>query len=252
MDEAFAVEVQDGLGFLFVNLQALTDDIQVGIIQAVVLERAALHPGDEVFLFLRREIKHGDDVEVVAQHFGLMDVARDAVEHEGVGVGMKPPHLDAGRNEVAPQFNGRAVGHERTFAGVFDENFSEVAVRAQVPEHVAAGAMEETGDRAERAAMRALAGAGRAKHQNGFVFHASKHRTSKRRNTQQPIINPDQASRAPVFELNLLDFRKRNHHLLPRITPHHLKMRVVGRDPRDALGNNQSVRRFQQQHLVLV
>ena len=169
-DDFLSVKIQHGPGFFFVDFQAFTDHVEIRVVEAVVLEGAPLHARDEIFLFPGREVKNSDDVERVAQHFRLMHVARNAVEHERVGVGMKPSHLFAGVDDLAPQINGRLVWHERSLAGVFDENFSEFAVGTQVAENVAARAMEKIRDGAERAAMRAFAGAGSAKHEDGSVF----------------------------------------------------------------------------------
>ncbi len=173
VDDLFSVEVQHGSGFFFVNFQTFADHIEIGVVQAIVLEGAPLHPGDEIFLFIGRKIKNGDDVERIFQHFRLMQVARNAVEHQRVRIGMKPPHLRGGVNEFAPKFDGGPVGHQRTFAGVFNENFPKFAFRAQVAENVAASAVEKIRDNAEHAAVGALARTGRAEHEYGAIFQAS-------------------------------------------------------------------------------
>ena len=85
--------------------------------------------------------------------------------------GMKPPRLRAVFKALPPQLDGEFVRHQLAAAGVFQKNFSERHLGAQAAENVAAGAMKKTGDRAQRPAMRALAGAGRAKHQNGSIVH---------------------------------------------------------------------------------
>ena len=86
---------------------------------------------------------------------------------------MKTPGMGDGIDDLAPKVNGRLIGHELAVAGIFDEDFSQFAVRAQVPENIAAGAMIKTGNGAEDFSLGSFAGARRAKHENRTILHAS-------------------------------------------------------------------------------
>src|SRR5665213_177194 len=173
VDDFLAVKIQHRLGFVLVSLEPRADDLDVRVVQAVVLERAALHPRDEVFEIAAAHVKNGDDVDKLAEHFRLMHAARNAVEDERVAFGMKPPGGREAVRELLPQLDGRLVGHKLAGAGVFDENFSERRFGTQVAEHVAATAMDAARNRAEDFSVRAFAGTRRAEHENGAVFQAA-------------------------------------------------------------------------------
>lgn len=173
VDDFPAIKVQHRLGLAFVGFEPRADDFDVRIVQPVVLERAALHPRNEVFKIGAAHVKDGGDVDKFAEHFCLMDVARDAVEHQRIAARMKPPGRRQAVRELLPQLDGWFIGHELAATGVFDKNSSQRGIGTQVTEHIAATAMNEAGNRAENFSMRAFARAGRAEHENRAVFQAA-------------------------------------------------------------------------------
>jgi hypothetical protein len=196
----------------FVGFEPRADDVDVRIVEAVVLERAALHARDEVFKISAAHVKDGDNVYKFAEHFGLMRVARDAVEHERVAFGMQP----SGARQAVREFcQSSMVGSSGTSWPRLEYSTKILPERrfgTQVAEHVAATAMDEAGNRAEDFSMRALARAGRAEHENRAVFQA-----------------------AFGLKLDFLDLGEWQHDFLMRSVLHHFEVYVAGRNACDAL-----------------
>ncbi len=65
MDQFPSVVIDDWLGFLLVDFQALPNDIEVGIIKPGFLNGAALHASDQV-LTVGCKIKHSHHIERIA------------------------------------------------------------------------------------------------------------------------------------------------------------------------------------------
>src|SRR5580765_7352140 len=117
------------------------------------------------------EIENRFHLERVGEHSGLVDVARDAVEHERVAGRMEATGVLAVVNELPPQLNGRLIRHKLAAAGVFDEHTRERVRSRERAEDVAAGEVEKIRNSAEDFALRAFASAGCAKEKNGAIFH---------------------------------------------------------------------------------
>ncbi len=172
MNALATVKFQDRHRFIFVNFEPFTDDVQVGVVEAVFLDGAALNAVDEAFFVIAFEVENGDDIKNAAQHFRLMNIARNAIQHQRVMLGMKPADLGGVDDVLPPKLDRRRIRHELAATGIFDKNFSERTIRAQIAEHIAARAMEKIWDDAENFALRAFARTGRAKKKNAAVFQA--------------------------------------------------------------------------------
>jgi hypothetical protein len=72
---------------------------------------------------------------------------------------------------VRPEADGDVVGHELALARVLQELLAVGRVHVHRAENIAAGAVIETGNLAENFALRALAGARRAKKKKRSVNH---------------------------------------------------------------------------------
>src|SRR5581483_7815738 len=169
--EALAVELQHRLGFALVGFEAVLDDREIGVIEAVLAERAALEALHQLVHVGAVEINDRADVKGVIEHLRLMDIAGNAVEDERVLLGMKVMGLDHVIDELAPELDGGFVGDELAAAGVFDENPADRALDREIAEDIATRAVKEIGDVAQDSALRALAGPGSAKQENGTIFH---------------------------------------------------------------------------------
>ena len=101
----------------------------------------------------------------------LADIARNAVEHENVDIGFKFVCIDRGIDPRLPELDRDFIGHEFAFARVFEKSAADLGARIDRAKDIAAGAMKEARDGAERAALSAFAAAGRAEKEIGGVFH---------------------------------------------------------------------------------
>src|SRR6185312_10741192 len=172
LDEVLAVKFQHRLGFFFVSLEPVANDLEAGVIEAIFLERAALQALDEIIEIGGAEIKNPDDVQGVLEHLSLVRIARDAVQHERVGLGIEPAGLGRAQDGLPPQVNGRFVGNEFTAARIIDKGAADFAFDGEVAKNVTAGAVKKVRDVAEDFSLSAFAGAGRAEQKNRAVFHA--------------------------------------------------------------------------------
>ena len=100
-----------------------------------------------------------------------MHVAGNTVQYQHVFARMEAPGLCVGADKVAPHAHGGFVRDEFALAGVFHKDAPDFAVQAQAAKDIAARAIKESGDGSENPALRAFARAGRAKQQNGSIFH---------------------------------------------------------------------------------
>ena len=96
----------------------------------------------------------------------------NAVEHQRVLAGMKPPDLRAGVNELPPQFDRSAASGTSSprleySRKILPSGLSGRRLRKTSPQ----AQWKKSGNDAEVPAMRALARTGRAKHENRAVFH---------------------------------------------------------------------------------
>ena len=223
MHELWPVEIEHRPGFVFVGFETLLDDFQVGVIQPVLAERAALEPLGHLAQVGAVQVEDGFDIQGVVEHLRLVDTARDAVEHERVQFRLELAVVGAGFNVFAPQRDGRLVRHEMALAGILDERAPDGVVDAQVAERVAAREVKQVGNRAQDFPLRALAGAGRAEEQDGAVFHGSK------------VLVPD---------LYFADFGVGNHHLGGGAALGDLQIKLVRLNARDALARVLAARGF--------
>lgn len=164
------VKTQHRLGFLFVNFEAVPDDVEIGVVQPVFLQRPALQALHERAEVGAMQIKNRFYIQRAAEHFCLMNIAGDPVEHKDIALGAEAADVFAAFDELPPELYRRLVRDQLTAAGVLDENSGERIGGAQGAEDIAAGAMEETRNGTENFPLGALAGTGGAKEQYGLVF----------------------------------------------------------------------------------
>jgi hypothetical protein len=168
-DEVRRVELEGLEGFGFVSLEAALDDLDIGVVEAIFFEGAALHTLDEFGGVVAGEVKDDEDVEGGGEDFGLRAVTGESIEDEEMAVGVKGAGLGFGEEIIAPEADGEFVGDEFTFAGVFEEGVTEFGFGAESAEDVAAGAVVIARDGAEDFALGTFAGARGAEEEDGIV-----------------------------------------------------------------------------------
>src|SRR5207302_9841045 len=102
-------------------------------------------------------------VNDVLHNLCLLDVARDAVEHERVNVRLECMRADGVIDARFPKLHGDLGGHELAFAGIFQKGLADGRARVNRAKDIAARAVEKTRNGAKDFALRAFAAARRAK-----------------------------------------------------------------------------------------
>jgi hypothetical protein len=170
-DEFGSVILEHGLGFLFVGTEPARDDLVVDVVEAVVLERAALQAVVNLGLVGAGEMEHPADVDFGAENLGLVAIARDAIEHEEIDVGLETARTHHAVDLRGPESDADVVGHELASAGVFDKSLAEGRSYIHGAENVATGAVIKTGNRSNDFALGSFARPRCAEEKEGFVDH---------------------------------------------------------------------------------
>ncbi len=123
----------------------MPDDGVIGIVDAVFLKGAAFEALDH-FLEVGLEVDDADDVDGVLKQAGLLDAARHAVENEQFGVRVELVDHFHAADVLAPDVEGKLVGHEFAAAGVSPDKPAGLGLEVEAAEDVAGGRVEEAGD----------------------------------------------------------------------------------------------------------
>ena len=90
--QPLGIILQDGVRFPLINLKPMRDGLLIRIVETVFLEGARLQPADHFVAMVRRpQGNQLHDFDVLIEHPRLMDVARDAVQHQHGALGRNPP-----------------------------------------------------------------------------------------------------------------------------------------------------------------
>src|SRR5438552_19021501 len=173
MQKLLAVILEHRFAFALVGFQTIANDVDVRVVEPVFLERATLEALDQIIHLGAAQIKDGHDIQGIPEHLSLVFVAGDAIEHEGVLLGMETASLGAAIDEIAPEVNGWLIGDQLTTAGVLEKNLADGAVGFETAKDITAGTMKEVGNIAEDFALGALARARSAEKQDGAIFHCT-------------------------------------------------------------------------------
>ena len=111
-DHLIAVVSQQRPGFLVVGLEPVFDHLFVGVIETVVPQGTPLEALDQLGPVRAGQMKNFPHPDNVLQHLCLVDVARDAVEHQKIVVGMKSVRLDALIDADLPKLDRYFVRHQ--------------------------------------------------------------------------------------------------------------------------------------------
>jgi len=170
-DDFGAVEIEDGFGFFRVDFQAAFDDFVIDVVEAIFLQRAAFQAVVDFGFVGAGEMEDAADIQFRFEHFGLVEIARDAVEDEKIDLGFEPASPFHAFDLRGPEPDGDIVGDKLAFAGIAEEGLAEIGTNVDGAENIAAGAVIEAGNGAENFALGAFAGAGRAKKEKRFIGH---------------------------------------------------------------------------------
>src|SRR5882762_138849 len=158
-----AVKIQNRPRFSFVGFKTIPDDVYIGIIETIFLERTALQPFHELVDLRAAQVKNAHNGQSVRHDLRLRGIPGNAIKDQGVFFRMEASGPGAVLDKFVPELDGGFVGHEFAAAGVIKENFADFAVVFQASENVSAGAMEKTWDSAKNLALGAFASSGGAK-----------------------------------------------------------------------------------------
>src|ERR1051326_1816553 len=140
VDDLLAVKVQDRLCFSMVGFESCLDYVDIRIVEPVLFQGPTLEPLNEIVGFGAAQIENGFYVQCLAEHLGLVDVSRNAIEHQRIVVRMKTPDFRHIINELVPEFDRRLVRNQLAATGVVEEDFANVAVGFEAAKNVPAGA----------------------------------------------------------------------------------------------------------------
>ena len=111
-NHVITVVSQQRPGFLVVGLEPVFDHLFVGVIETVVPQGTPLEALDQLGPVRAGQMKNFSHPDNVLQHLRLVDVARDAVEHQKIVVGMKSVRLDALIDADLPKLDRYFVRHQ--------------------------------------------------------------------------------------------------------------------------------------------
>src|SRR6516225_3255572 len=103
MDQLLSIVIENRLTLALIRLLAVTDDIDVGIVEPIFFQGASLEALDQIVDFGATKIKDRNDIERFFEHFCLLGIARNAIENERIGLGMEPACPRTVMNEIAPK-----------------------------------------------------------------------------------------------------------------------------------------------------
>ena len=170
-DEFWAVEIEDGLRFLLVSPEPAFDDLFVDVVEPVVFKGPALQTVIDLGFVGAGEMENAAHIELGAENLGLVAIARDAVEHEEIDVGLESIGLHHLVDLCRPEADADVVRHELAFARIGKKGLAELGAHIDRAKDIAAGAMIKAGDGAENFALSSFAGSRRAEEKKGFVNH---------------------------------------------------------------------------------
>ena len=84
MNQFPPIKAKHRLGFLLIDLEPLPNDIEICVIQSIFFQGPPLQSLDERIEIRAMQVKDCPHVEGVRQHLGLVQITRNAVQHQRV------------------------------------------------------------------------------------------------------------------------------------------------------------------------
>ncbi len=137
VDELFGVVFEEFEGFRLVDFHACPERFEVHVVVPFFDDGTALEAFDEGFCVADFEDDDPFDLDVFGDEFGLGEGAGQAVEEEELLRGVVAVGGDKAVDVVVPDFNGRFVGDEEAFAGVFLDDLAGRRLGGKAAEDVA-------------------------------------------------------------------------------------------------------------------
>ena len=167
---SLGVVVEDGLRLRFVDADALLDDFLLGIIEAIVLERALPQTAGQFGAVWAAEMKDLQHFDVLLHELSLLHVARDAVQNQEIDVRLELVSAYAVMDAGAPQLDGDLIRHQLAAARIGHKLLPQLCAGVERAEDVAASHVMKARDSPHDQPLRALAAARRAEDEEGAVF----------------------------------------------------------------------------------
>jgi hypothetical protein len=169
-DEVGAIVLEQRLGFVLVGDETLADDLLVGVIEAIVLDGAALEALHELVTIGAAQMENLPHVDEWLEELCLGDIARNAVEYEKIDVRAELMSFHAVLNAYAPKLDCDFVRDELAFTGVLDESLAEGGAGIDGAKDITAGAVKKAWNRTERDTLSSLAASRCTKDQISSIF----------------------------------------------------------------------------------
>ena len=165
--DALGVQVEEGEDFAAVEVEAAADAGFVGVVGAAVALAALEEAVDQEGFVVAGEVDRAEDGGGVAHQVGLRGGAGDAVEEEGLAVGVEVAAVDAGLGVLAPDADDEVVGDELALLEKRVDEPADGGVGGGGAECLAGVEVDELGEGGEGAGEGAFAGAGEAEEEDG-------------------------------------------------------------------------------------
>jgi hypothetical protein len=173
MNQFLSVVIEDWLAFPLVSCLAVANHVNVGVIEAILLQRPALQPLNQLIYLGAAKVKNRHDIKRFPEDFSLVRIAGNAIQHKRICLGMESPRSRAVVDEIPPKLDRRFVRNQLALARVLQECLADGTIGFQAPKNVAARAMKEIWDGAEDFALGSFAGAGSAEQKDRAKFHGA-------------------------------------------------------------------------------
>src|SRR6266478_5259551 len=116
VNQFLSVVIEDWLAFALIGLLPVPNHINVRVVEAILLQRAALKPLNQLINLGAAKVKNRDDFQRFLEHFSLARIAGNTIENKRIRLGMEPARSCAVVNKFTPKVDGRFVRNEFTFA----------------------------------------------------------------------------------------------------------------------------------------
>ena len=173
VNQFLSVVIEDWLAFALIGLLPVPNHINVRVVEAILLQRAALKPLNQLINLGAAKVKNRDDIERFSKHFGLARIAGDAIEDKRIRLRMEPAGARAIVDEIPPKVDRRLIWNQLALARVLQECLADRTISFQTPKNITARAMKEIWDGAENFALSSFAGARGAKQKDRAEFHGA-------------------------------------------------------------------------------
>src|SRR5437899_5831479 len=105
MNQFLSVVIEDWLAFALIGFLPVPNHIDVGVVEAILLQRSALKPLNQLIYLGAAQVKNRHNIERFLEHFSLVRVAGDAIQNQCIRLGMEPARAGAVVNEFAPKLD---------------------------------------------------------------------------------------------------------------------------------------------------